>query len=403
MLKYMKFNKELSVSRAAAKADGKNGDVHKHGHKIVDLFCGVGGFSLAATRAGFKVVGAIDNDKHAIKAHGLNFPNTYHWQYDISELTAKDFFRYFDIAPSDLCGIVGGPPCQGFSAIGQKDVGDVRNGLFLDFFRLVAEARPKFFLAENVPGIMREQNNAFRKKAFSYLPKEYVVLPPMIFSANDYGAPTFRTRVFFVGYLPDAVHTLTADSFKPSDDIEKVHVSKALKGLPKKINPLWQDESQGWRPVRYGESDYFTVRLNGHIPEGVGDATAIEKLVKSKYVSGCLGTVHSDPVANRYAKVKPGKQDAVSKSYRLDSKGFCPTLRAGTGSEHGSFQAVRPLHPFQNRVITPREAARLQGFPDWFQFDATKWHSFRQIGNSVSPILAERIFDILIKAIKSNK
>jgi DNA (cytosine-5)-methyltransferase 1 len=74
---------------------------------------------------------------------------------------------------------------------------------------------------------------------------------------------------------------------------------------------------------------------------------------------------------------------------KLDPEGYCPTLRAGTGPDRGSFQAVRPIHYLRPRVITPREAARLQGFPDWYQFDQTKWHSFRQIGNSVSPLVAE--------------
>ena len=97
-------------------------------------------------------------------------------------------------------------------------------------------------------------------------------------------------------------------------------------------------------------------------------------------------------------QLKPGEVDSVSKSYRLKYKGFCPTLRAGTGSDKGSYQAVRPLHPTENRVITPREAARLQGFPDWFQFHSTKWHSFRQIGNSVSPILAEHILRVVKEA-----
>jgi DNA (cytosine-5)-methyltransferase 1 len=86
-----------------------------------------------------------------------------------------------------------------------------------------------------------------------------------------------------------------------------------------------------------------------------------------------------------------GKMDSRTKSVRLDPNGFCPTLRAGTGPEKGSFQAVRPIHYSRPRVITPREAARLQGFPDWFQFDTTKWHSFRQIGNSVSPLVSEFI------------
>ena len=104
-------------------------------------------------------------------------------------------------------------------------------------------------------------------------------------------------------------------------------------------------------------------------------------------------------VAERYANTECGKYDAISRSYRLDPNGFCPTLRAGTGPQQGSFQAVRPIHPTEDRVITPREAARLQGFPDWFQFSPTKWHSFRQIGNSVSPILAEQILNVVARSL----
>jgi len=110
--------------------------------------------------------------------------------------------------------------------------------------------------------------------------------------------------------------------------------------------------------------------------------------------------VHSTRVAERYAMTAQGKYDPVSRSYKLYPNGFCPTLRAGTGPDHGSFQAVRPLHPTEARVITPREAARLQGFPDWFQFSPTKWHSFRQIGSSVSPIIAERILAVVLRALE---
>ena len=120
-------------------------------------------------------------------------------------------------------------------------------------------------------------------------------------------------------------------------------------------------------------------------------------------VSGCLGTRHSEKVTRRYKNLKHGGRDKISKTSRLDPKGFCPTLRAGTGKDRGSFQAVRPIHPSEDRVITPREAARLQGFPDWFRFDSTKWHSFRQIGNSVSPILAESILTKIYKAMSMKK
>ena len=107
------------------------------------------------------------------------------------------------------------------------------------------------------------------------------------------------------------------------------------------------------------------------------------------------GTQHSDVVVSRFVATKPGFRERISRFPRLDPRGYCPTLRAGTDSAHGSFQAVRPIHPTQNRVITPREAARLQGFPDWYTFHETKWHAFRQIGNSVSPLIAEHLLLVI--------
>ena len=114
-------------------------------------------------------------------------------------------------------------------------------------------------------------------------------------------------------------------------------------------------------------------------------------------VNGFLPTVHTDKVAQRYANLAYGQKDEISKSTRLNPDGFCPTLRAGTGPEKGSYQAVRPIHYKEARVIMPREAARLQGFPDWFCLPDTIWHSFRQIGNSVSPIVAEQVLSVIFQ------
>ncbi len=143
--------------------------------------------------------------------------------------------------------------------------------------------------------------------------------------------------------------------------------------------------------------DDFSERILNGIPEGIGDADSIRRLKEEGAVSGCLGTRHSPAVAARYGRLKPGAQDDISKSVRLKANGLCPTLRAGTGADKGSYQAVRPIHPTSARVITPREAARLQGFPDWFQFAPSKWHSFRQIGNSVSPFVAEVVLNVIKK------
>jgi DNA (cytosine-5)-methyltransferase 1 len=365
--------------------------------KIVDLFCGAGGLSLGAARAGFNVCCAIDLDSEALTAHHRNFPNSIHRSTDISSLTGQVLLESF--ANQYLDGIIGGPPCQGFSPMGKRNKYDKRNRLFIDFFRIVSEARPKFFMAENVPGILNELNDEIRNKAFDYVKKDYILLEPMTLAASDYGAPTIRKRVFFIGYLRDEMNPLMDETFKPAADVETVKVKDALLGLPNMIKPGWQTEEQGWRIVHADGKGNFASRLHGHIPAGVGNPVALERLKKQSRASGCLGTVHSREVAERYGNIECGKSDPISKSYKLDPEGFCPTLRAGTGPDKGSFQAVRPLHPTQNRVITPREAARLQGFPDWYQFAPTKWHSFRQIGSSVSPIISEAVLSSIFNSV----
>jgi len=370
---------------------------------VVDLFSGVGGLSLGAARAGFAVYGAVDIDPKANEAHKINFPNTVHLETDISELTGLALRRALHLNGKSIAGVIGGPPCQGFSPIGRRDKDDVRNRSFVDFFRIVSELLPKFFLVENVPGIMQDKFKGLREEAFSLIDAKYVILDPLRLSANDYGAATARTRVFFFGYLSDAVDPLTSDSFAAPRNAEPVRVKDALHGLPTKIDPGWQKEEQGWQAVGAYPDGSFGRRLREHIPAGVGDPIALWRLSLSSEVSGCLGTAHTEAVAKRYAETECGSYDEVSKAYRLDPDGFCPTLRAGTGPNQGSFQAVRPIHPTEARVITPREAARLQGFPDWFQFSPTKWHSFRQIGNSVSPILAEHIFGVISGSIQTER
>lgn len=362
---------------------------------VLDLFSGAGGLSLGAARAGFSVRGAVELDPHAMAAHRVNFPNTIHVEKDIAGLSGRELMEIIGLSDQPVDGIIGGPPCQGFSCIGANDAGDPRNGLFIHFFRIVREIMPRFFVAENVPGLMAERNGSIRDAAFGRLGGQYTVLPPMKVAASDYGAPTTRARFFFVGFRNDAMKQLGTEDFSPPKSAEAVRVRDALAGLPTKISPLWQSAEDGWREASVIGTGYFHSRLQGHIPDGVGNAEAIRRLRSEGKASGSLGTVHSAEVARRYANIRAGMCDPVSKSRRLDPDGFCPTLRAGTGPERGSYQAVRPLHPTENRVITPREAARLQGFPDWFQFAPTKWHSFRQIGNSVSPILAERLLAVI--------
>jgi len=361
--------------------------------RVIDLFSGVGGFTLGALRAGFDVVAAVDNDARVGRAFKTNFPDCHLVSESIALLTARDIGREISAAvPVD--GVIGGPPCQGFSHIGRRQVDDERNSLFGHFFRIVAEVRPRFFVAENVEGILADKYAAYREDALARV-EGYKLLQPVILKSSDFGAPTERRRVFFIGYLEGAIEPLSIEDFRVRQNVERMTVGIALRGLPTRISPAWQSWESGWRKLSWKGEGWFWDRIYGAIPEGVGDSEAIRRLREFGEVSGCQGTRHSSAVTERFSVLGGGQVDRPSRARRLDRSGLCPTIRSGTGPDHGSHQAVRPIHPTQPRVITPREAARLQGFPDWYQFDETKWHSFRQIGNSVSPILAEGIMNII--------
>lgn len=365
---------------------------------VIDLFSGVGGLSLGAARAGFRVAASVELDPVATSSHAENFPTTVHLQDDVAGLSGTALLEAARLEHGSLAGLIGGPPCQGFSSIGRRHDEDPRNQLFSSFFRLVAETRPAFYVAENVPGILSDRYSDFIQRSMSMLPKNYVRLNPFKVEAHKYGAPTTRTRVFFIGYDPDKLMAVTEQDFAPDVNTSQVLVKDALRGLTP-VQAHWQSEPESWRRVgELPDSDY-ALRVMDMVPIGVGNSRAVDLLKSERKASGFLGTVHSEETIQRFDKLGPGEVDKIYRSPRLDLNYFCPTLRAGTGPDRGSYQAVRPIHPRYPRVISPREAARLQGFPDWFVFNPTKWHSFRQIGNSVSPIVAEQLLSRLGKAL----
>jgi DNA (cytosine-5)-methyltransferase 1 len=368
---------------------------------VIDLFAGAGGLSLGAARAGFKIVGAVEIDKHALNTHKNNFPQTIHLPLDISKLTGRKLLQSLNLHKNQLDGLIGGPPCQGFSTMGRMASDDSRSKLFGSFFRLVKEIHPRFFLAENVLGLLNQRFDHIREQAFDFVRNDYVLLPPLVVPAHEYGAPTSRTRVFFFGYDPKRYPSdIQLSDFQKQiiPDVERIRVKQALFGLSMDINTDRLDLN--FHKMEYNirintKKGSFEDHISGMIPEGIGSQYAISKYLENQEVSGCIPTIHAPEIEIRYKNLSYGEQDPISRSIKLDPDGFCPTLRAGTGPERGSYQAVRPIHYIQPRVITPREAARLQGFPDWFIFDNTKWHSFRQIGNSVSPIVAEKLLQII--------
>ena len=362
---------------------------------LVDVFSGCGGFGLGGELAGFHSAVAVDIDPTLQSAYKLNFPDTHAVTGDLSTMDENTWKLLLKDTIVD--GVIGGPPCQGYSRIGKCDLEDIRRTLLHHFFRTVNIIKPKFFIMENVEGLMDKKNRPELAKAMSIIDDMYTCLKPIIVDASKFGAPTKRKRVIVIGYDPRRMQPITADDFKTADTT--VTVKDAISDLPEPISQTKDKTDFGWAPYASNKnlSDYEKKMRT--VPSGkIGWSKAKSKLrlkVGEKETSGHFNTVHEPKVAKRYSETKPGMTDKVSRSKKLEWGGLCPTLRAGTGSDKGSYQAVRPLHPDHGRVITVREAARLQGFPDWFCFHPTKWHSFRMIGNSVSPVVSQRILETL--------
>lgn len=345
---------------------------------VIDLFSGCGGLSLGASRTGLMPSWAIELDKHAATAHKTNFPSCNTLNGDISDVEPSELSKEFSVRP-DI--VFGGPPCQGFSYIGKRQTDDPRNQLLDRFFEFVQALKPRAFVMENVPGLLDPSSIAALEKGIGRICDKYAVLEPVVLDAARFGAATRRKRVVVIGFDPAEVDTISIRDILRNRETE-VTISSAFDGL---VSPGETDFST----ILKSDNEY--VRKINRITQGIGDEQAIKNF-RQGYVSGFVKTTHTQKVIDRFSNTPQGQTEKISRFFRLRADEPARTLRAGTGSDRGSFQSARPIHHTEPRVISVREAARIQGFPDWFSFHPTKWHSHRMIGNSVNPIFAEAIF-----------
>lgn len=355
----------------------------------VDLYCGVGGLSLGLEQAGFDVLVGVESNERDANAHRFNFPNCTVIQRDIRNVDRAAILQVIantrgDASwdrPIDL--VCGGPPCQGFSHGGRRDIKDERNLMLFEFARIVEEIRPRYFLLENVPGLLHKRYSAILDRFKTRLQDSgYLIEDPLRLNAKGFGVPQDRERVFFVGRRPEErrirkPHVLSA-----------VTVEEAFDGL--RAGGLSSARTDSERKMR----QRYARALNS---PGVG--LAYPRKWDRGEIRDLVETHHSASVRERFAVVAPGTSDQISRFFRLAWGGVSCTLRAGTGPDRGSHTAPRPIHPADPRVVTVREAARLHSFPDWFGFSATKWHAWRQIGNSVPPNLARTVGKSIVKAL----
>ena len=361
--------------------------------RVVDLFAGAGGLSLGFEQAGFDVAAAVEIDPIHCAVHEFNFPHSAVICASVVELSGAQIRAKAGLSGSDIDVVVGGAPCQGFSMIGKRVLDDPRNQLVGHFVRLVKELSPKYCVFENVRGLTLGKHVRFLDELIEALGQAgyRVLLPYAVLNAADYAVPQDRRRLFLIAARSDMV----LPSY-PEKASQSVSVQDAIGDLPDAdlFEQLLGSDSVR---TRWTTRSRYARRLRGMLADG-GDFSHPRTFDKELLTSS-LRTIHTPLSMGRFIDTAPGATEPISRFRKLDPAGLCNTLRAGTDSARGAFTSPRPIHPSLPRVITVREAARLHSYPDWFRFHMTKWHGFRQIGNSVPPLLGRAVAGQIMKAL----
>lgn len=378
---------------------------------FIDLFCGCGGFTLGMQRAGFKCLAGIDADAEAIEVFRANFPAVEHvLQKDLQKFLPKDLAALLQNQAIDI--IVGGPPCQGFSNVrkvdwsnhGSRVKRDKRRYLFREFLRYVQFFRPRVFVMENVLGIQ----SAAKGKFFTLIQREARSLGyrvhPQVEEAWRLGVPQKRRRQLIIGVRID-VH-----GFFPS---ELLPATRAWRnGSNADDAPtLWDAIGDLPRLTADGgeeECEYDLVRRSKFLKSRGARAkhylTSVLEVTLATKLTSHRARPHSDRDLRDFARLREGEHSAEairrgeSMEFPYDRDCFkdrykrqhreklCSTIVA-----HLSKDGLMFIHPTQNRSLTPREAARVQSFPDWFKFPVSRTPKFRMIGNAVPPLVSEAV------------
>lgn len=338
-------------------------------YKTIDLFCGAGGFSIGFEMAGFETALAIDKWEHAINTFNHNREHKVGQNIDIQEFDNERLKAF--IAENEITGIIGGPPCQGFSMVGTRDEADDRNSLYLQYVRFVEVVKPKFFILENVKGLLTLKKGHFKKDIISRFTGLGYNVDFKLLKASDYGVAQNRERVFFVGLRKDIFGDKFFE-FPKGCESNAVSTSEALSDLPSldagENHEAYKTEPQNeyQRLMRKNS----TVVMNN---EGTNHTEQTRTII-SMVPDG--GTIKDLP--EEYYTVR----NYNSAFKRMNSQKPSTTIDCG----HRNY-----FHYKENRVPTVRESARIQSFPDDYFFTGSKTSQYTQVGNAVPSLLAKPI------------
>lgn len=359
----------------------------------IDLFAGAGGLSLGFEQAGFDVAAAVEIDPIHCATHEYNFPKCKTICASVIDLTGAEIRNLAGIGDRDVDVVFGGAPCQGFSMIGKRALDDNRNQLVFHYVRLVNELQPKYCVFENVKGLTLGKHAQFLSELVEALGNAgyRVVLPYKVLNAKNFGVPQSRERLFLMAARQDQQ---LPQYLEPLEN--RVSVRDAIADLPDadKFTELKISDSI---ELDWETDSEYALLLRGMLQDTTD--FSYKRNFNPNLLTCSLITEHTEKSKLRFESTPPGRTEPISRFLRLDPDGVCNTLRAGTDSARGAHTSPRPIHPVFARVLTVREAARLHSYPDWFRLHSTKWHGFRQIGNSVPPLLGRAVATSIINAL----
>jgi DNA (cytosine-5)-methyltransferase 1 len=371
----------------------------------IDLFAGAGGLSLGFEQAGFDVVAAVEIDPVHAAVHAYNFPQCAVIPLSVTELTGAKIRKAAGIGSKKVDVVFGGAPCQGFSLMGQRALDDPRNSLVKDFVRIVRELNASYFVFENVKGLTVGKHRKFLEELIEEfkLAGYDVVEDWKVLNAYEYGVPQDRQRLFLLGCkrgmkLPSYPKPVTSKPGSVGARLPSAPTcADALSDLPDAERFARLNSTDDVEVKKFGKPSAYAKLMRCESPKDW--AFGYRRKWDPYLLTSSMRSAHTDISRRRFAATEPGDVEPISRFLKLHPKGVSNTLRAGTDSARGAFTSPRPIHYKLNRCITVREMARLHSFPDWFRFNATKWHGARQIGNAVPPLLARSIASEVIRVI----
>lgn len=363
--------------------------------KVIDLFCGVGGLSYGfAHDSSFEIVAANEILPNIAKAYSLNHPSVKVYTEDVKDFSAQKIERDLGIKPDEIDIIIGGPPCQAYSTVGKRLIDDPRSILFQEYYRILKEFRPKFFLFENVKGLLSIQDGELLKTIISLFESLGYKVQYKLLNAADFGAPQIRERVIIIGsklktdfqypkpthYDPEESLNLFKNDLKPYLTLEE-----AISDLPfiRSNEQSFEYSSAPQNAFQTTMRKNASIKLMDH-----NSPNNNEKLVKIMELLPDGGTPEDLPESLR-------PTSGFKNTYcRLWWKRPATTITRNLSTPSSS----RCIHPKAPRPLTTREGARIQCFPDNYQFYGSRGDRNLQIGNAVPTFLST----VVAKAILEN-